>query len=151
MAAKYSRQHCAEMALHWVAYQLGRSGLSTLPTSRNAAGADLFVYGDDCAIALGVQVKGRQTRADVPLGHDLGKIKGAFWVIASNVGSDSPVCYVLTPDEVKSQAIRDNNPSKGTGKHHYWLKPSAFEQEQFVEAWERIVRAIKLQADDVGV
>ena len=151
MAAKYRGQHCAEMALHWVAYQIGRSGLSTLPTSRNAAGADLFVYGDDCAIAIGVQVKGRQGRGDVPLGHDLGKIKGAFWVIASNIGTDLPVCYVLTSEEVKSQATRDKNPSKGTGKHHYWLKPSAFEQEQFVNAWERIDRAIKLQAENIVV
>jgi hypothetical protein len=43
---------------------------------------------------------------------------GDFWVIVTEATSDSPTCYILTPEQVRSMAYRRET----NGKVSYWLQ-----------------------------
>ena len=66
-----------------------------------------------------------------PLGKDLDKIMGDFWVI---VNSEKPRTYILLPDEVRAMAKRAG---KGATVA-YWLETKNYAADEFEETWQRI-------------
>jgi hypothetical protein len=104
-----------------------------MPTSRNARGIDILVYNLDASEVVSIQVKALSKRAPVPLGNDLKKLMGDFWIIVSNL-ENNPECYILSPEEVKAASLmRDKE-----GKVSYWLPLHSYQKPEFREAWSRI-------------
>ena len=104
-----------------------------MPTARNARGIDIVAYDKGGEEYVGVQVKALSKRAPVPLGTDLDKIMGDYWVIINNIIT-SPNAFIMLPGEVKELAHRGEK----EGRVSYWLQPKAYEHESFHEAWGRI-------------
>ncbi|WP_420465821.1 hypothetical protein [Panacagrimonas sp.] len=127
-------QIVGNLGLYWCCYKLSLLGWNAMPTARNARGVDIIAYSSDASRFKGIQVKALSKRNPVPLGKDLEKCMGDFWVIINKVASESPSAFILTPDEVKSSAHRGEK----DGKVSYWLQPSSYEKPEFKEAWGRI-------------
>jgi len=123
------RQHRAILR----SYRLSQLGWNVMPTARNAKGVDLIAYSLDGPSYVGLQIKSLSKRSLVPLGTSLGGIMGDYWVIAYNV-VDSPVAFVMKPDEVKRLAHRGERSNKVS----YWLQPNAYDVDKIREAWDRI-------------
>ena len=69
---------------------------------------------------------------DIPLGTDIEKIMGDFWVIVNSLGTD-PRAYILLPHEVRALAVRNLG-----GKRAYWLPLKQYAVDAFEEQWQRI-------------
>jgi hypothetical protein len=67
----------------------------------------------------------------VPLGKDP-QIDADWVVVCTRVRTDTPKCYVLTPDEVSKLANCDKD------GENYWLEPPQYDTEEFAEQWDRI-------------
>jgi hypothetical protein len=61
---------------------------------------------------------------------------GDFWIIVTNAATDKPVCFIMTPDEVKRLAHRGEK----DGRVSYWLQPNKYHTDEFREKWGRIGR-----------
>ena len=83
---------------------------------------------------LSIQVKSLSKRNAVPLGNDLNKVMGNFWIIVNDAVSEKPNAYILLPDEVTALAHRREK----DGRVSYWLHPKKYAVEAFFEQWERI-------------
>jgi hypothetical protein len=127
-------QITGNVGLYYCCYKLSLLGWNVMPTTRNARGVDIIAYSRDASRFVGIQVKALSKRNPVPLGPTLEKCMGDFWVIVNKVASQTPNSFVLTPLEVKSLAHRGEK----DGRISFWLQPSAYEQPQFKDAWERI-------------
>ncbi len=103
-----------------------------MPTVRNARGSDLIVTDAEETVFFGIQSKALNKRNAVPLGTSLDSLRSEWWIITTHANSDSPICYILTLDEVKQRASQDKNGGA------YWLEPRAYDQEIFREAWGRL-------------
>ena len=119
--------------LNYAGWQLSRRGWHVMPTIRNARGSDLFVTNGDESRFFGVQSKALSKRNPIRLGLSLEDIRSDYWVITVNANTDTPVCYVLSKDDIRRVASRD----KG-GQQAFWLEMRDYEQEEFQEAWDRI-------------
>lgn len=104
-----------------------------MPTARNARGIDVVAYAEDGHRYLGIQVKALSKRVPVPLGDDLDRIRGDYWVVVCNAAT-VPVCHILLPDEVRALAHRGEK----DGRVSHWLQPAAYGIEAFRERWDRI-------------
>ena len=104
-----------------------------MPTARNARGIDIIAYNKSGKKFIGVQVKALSTRNPVPLGQNLDKIMGDFWIVVNNV-TQEPNAFILRPEEIKKRAHRGEK----NGKISYWLQPKAYDKPEFKEAWDRI-------------
>ncbi len=120
-------------ALYHVARELSRKGWHVAITSRNARGADLYVASADETIVHPVQSKGLAKRMPVPLGKSLETLRSDWWIITTSANDDSPICYVMTLEEVKASAFCNLS-----GAEAYWLQPKAYDLPQFREAWHRL-------------
>lgn len=109
------------------------AGWHVMLTIRNAKGSDLIVTDADETIFFGVQSKALSRRSAVSLGLALETLRSDWWVITVNANADSPVCYVLSLQDVRRIATRD----KG-GEQRYWLEPRDYERDEFREAWHRL-------------
>ena len=69
----------------------------------------------------------------MPLGTDIQKIMGDFWVIVNSLGTDHPRAYILLPHEVQALAARDAG-----AKRAYWLPCKQYAVDAFEEQWQRI-------------
>jgi hypothetical protein len=110
--AKRSNHIIGNLGLYFACNRLSLLGWNVMPTARNAAA--------------------------VPLGHDLDRITGDFWIIVANIASGTPESFILTPAEVRERAGRASTGS-------YWLQHSrkdnpsiAYTHPEFREAWARI-------------
>ncbi len=83
---------------------------------------------------LTIQVKSLSKRNPVPLGNDLDKIMGDFWIIANSLGTGKPETFILLPHEVRAMAHRGEK----DGKVSYWLQPKQYAIEEFEEKWDGI-------------
>ncbi len=120
--------------LFHVAWELTRRGWNVMPTVRNARGADLYaapIEDEDGVIAI--QSKALSKRMAVPLGVNLENLRSRWWIITLAANSDSPVCFILTLDEVKSLSSRDKGKQQA-----YWLEPKDYDKPEFREAWHRL-------------
>jgi hypothetical protein len=120
-------------ALYHVARELSRKGWHVAITSRNARGADLYAASADEATVHPLQSKGLSKRMPVPLGNSLEKLRSEWWIITTFAKDHSPICYVMTLDEVKDRAFRNI-----TGTEAYWLPPKEYDIPEFREAWHRL-------------
>lgn len=130
---KLELQVTGNIGLYYTCYMLSRNGWNVMPTARNARGVDIIGYNREATKFIGVQVKALSKRNPVPLGNSLEKVMGDFWVIVNNL-SKSPSAFILIPSEVRALAHRGEK----DGRVSFWLQPSAYDQSQFKEAWERI-------------
>lgn len=121
--------------LYHVARELSRRGWHVMPTVRNARGADLYAASDDESRVLPIQSKALSIRNSVLLGSSLENLRSEWWVITINATTNSPTCYVMTLEEVKSSAQSGVNSS---GKVTYWLQANAYCLEKYREAWHRL-------------
>jgi len=130
---KKDTQVTGNVGLYWACYRLSRMGWNAMPTARNARGVDIIAYNRDCTRTISIQVKTLSKRSPVPLGTSLDKVIGDFWVIVNNVVVE-PSTYVLFPSEIKELAHRGEK----DGRVSYWLQPSVYCVEDYLEAWHRI-------------
>jgi len=124
-------QMLGNVGLYYCCYKLTLLGWNVMPTARNARGVDILVYSRDASCCKTVQVKALSKRSAVPLGSSVEGICGDFWIII-NDAIVRPQAFVLTPDDVKDGAIRNEK----HGKASFWLPARFYEQEQFKEAWQ---------------
>ena len=137
---KKETQIVGNTGMYYVCYQLSRMGWNVMPTARNARGVDVIAYHLDDDEYLGIQVKTLSRRNPVPLGNDLNRILGDFWIVVvlpKPESPDSPVIYVLTPKEVQASSHKGINQK---GEISYWLHPDAYEKDEFRNNWEKIYK-----------
>jgi hypothetical protein len=58
---------------------------------------------------------------------------GDWWIIVSSAAADPPRCFIMTPAEVRSRAVQDQNKDRAR-----WLPPKQYQSEEFRERWDRI-------------
>src|SRR5215467_3165492 len=95
------------VGLYFAAYRLSQMGWNVMPTARNARGIDLLAYDADARRYLGIQVKALSKHAAVPLGKKGVSHLGDWWIIVTDVATDSPECFIMRPEEVRERAERD--------------------------------------------
>src|SRR3954467_9631012 len=93
-------QITGNVGLYYCCYRLSLLGWNVMPTARNARGVDIVAYDKLATTFVGVQVKALSKRDPVPLGNDLQKVMGDFWIIVNSIAKN-PLAYVLLPSEVK--------------------------------------------------
>lgn len=120
--------------LYYCCYKLSLLGWNVMPTARNARGIDIIAYSPDAKSFCGIQVKTVSKRDAIPLGDSLERMMGDYWVLINQMASGSPCAYVLTPDEVRALAHRNER----DGKVSYWLERAGYENEAFRDAWDRV-------------
>lgn len=130
---KLPRQIVGNMGLYWTCFRLSGRGWNVLPTSRNTRGIDIICFRKDGRDTRSIQVKSLSQQSPVPLGLDLNKLMGDFWVIVSSLATGKPRAYILTPEEVRARAVRDKGGNKA-----YWLQPPSYDVVEFEEKWNRI-------------
>ena len=130
---KLEQQIVGNIGLYYVSYRLSQLGWNVMPTARNAKGIDLIAYSLGGPLYVGIQVKSLSKRNPVPLGTNLDRIIGNYWVIVYKV-VDNPVAFIMKPEEVKQRAHRGERANKVS----YWLQPSTYDIDDFREAWNRI-------------
>ena len=115
----------------YVCHRLSKMGWNAMPKTRNAKGPNVVIDSVDGGWTWRLKVRSLSKRDPVPLGEN--PHIDADWVIVCNrLGTDSPGCFVLTPDEVGSLANRDKR-----GKNH-WLEVAQYDTKEFAERWDRI-------------
>lgn len=132
--ARLDHQTVGNVGLYFVWYQLSRRGWNVMPTARNARGVDILVYSHDARRKLSIQVKALSRRNPVPLGTDLERLFGDFFIVCRKVATDAPECFILLPSEVRARAHRGAK----DGRTSFWLQPREYEAKEYREAWERI-------------
>lgn len=105
-----------------------------MPTSRNAKGVDILILSQNASRKISIQVKTLSKRNPVPLGASLDNFIADYVVVCIRNSPDEPVCYVMTPDEVKEHAHRGEK----NGRVGFWLQPPTYENDDYREKWERI-------------
>ena len=130
---KLEAQVTGNIGLYYACYMLSRLGWNVMPTARNARGIDIIAYNRTGTQFIGVQVKALSKRDPVPLGNDLGKVMGDFWIVVNNLTKE-PNAFILLPGEVTALAHRGEK----NGRVSYWLQPTQYDQAKFKEAWQRI-------------
>ncbi len=133
MTPRLDKQVTGNVGLYYGCYQLSLRGWNVMPTARNAKGVDIIIYDSDATNYKGIQVKTLSANSDVPLGASL-SIMGDFWVIVTEVAKGTPKVFVLTPEEVRNGAVKNEK----DGKVSYWLSRKHYEQPRFLEAWDQI-------------
>src|SRR6056297_2675194 len=117
-------------AMHYAAWQLSRKGWNVMLTARNAKGSDLFCAYDDAAVIFGVQSKGLSKRSSLPCGTNLDNLRSDWWIITINAKSESPTCFILALEEIKSLCVQSDPSNSKTGVSAYWLSPRMYDQPQ---------------------
>jgi hypothetical protein len=120
-------------ALYHAARELSRRGWHVAITSRNARGADLYAASADESVVHPVQSKGLAKRMPVPLGISLERLRSHWWIITTFANDATPICYIMTLDEVKARAKCNQ-----TGAEAYWLQPPEYDVPEYREAWDRL-------------
>ena len=92
---KQPPQIVGNIGLYWVCFKLSELGWNVMPTSRNARGIDAICYNMDGTRVCTIQVKSLRKRPAVPLGKDLDKIMGDFWVIVNSLDTGKPRTYIV--------------------------------------------------------
>ncbi|BBM87115.1 hypothetical protein [Candidatus Uabimicrobium amorphum] len=126
-------QVTSNVGLYYVCYKLSLQGWNAMPTARNAKGVDIIAYNSDCSKMISIQVKTLSKRNAVPLGRDLGKVMGNYWIIVNEIDKE-PKTFVLIPEEVKKLAEKREK----EGQVSYWLQVKSYSNEEYFEKWDRI-------------
>lgn len=130
---KANNQITGNIGLYYTCFKLSCMGWNVLPTARNARGVDIIAYNHDSSRFVGVQVKALSKRNPVPIGTNIDKIMGDFWVIIINAMQE-PKAFILLPSEIRKRVHRGEK----DGRVSYWLQPRSYDSKDFSEAWHRI-------------
>lgn len=138
---KNTKNIVSNTALYYVCYRLSDRGWNVLPTTKNTAGIDAVCINHDGTLKVTIQVKGLSAQPattasvspTVPLGTDLAKIMGDFWVIVNSLSTGQPRTYILDPREVRYLAVRDKGKQQA-----YWLPQDRYGVHEHEEQWHRI-------------
>jgi len=130
---RINQQIVGNAGLYYCCYQLSLLGWNVMPTARNARGIDIVAYNAK-GNYVGIQVKSLSKRNPVPLGTDLKKIAGDFWIIINDLKSGKPKAFILKPREVEKMAHRGEK----DGKVSYWLQPKSYDTTAFKDKWDII-------------
>ena len=136
MTKRLPPQIVGNAGLFYVCHKLSALGWNAMPTSRNARGVDVMCFSVDGKKTLLIQVKSLSKRYPVPLGKDLKRLMGDYWVIVTAATGKSPICYILTPAQVRHLAHRNEK----DGKVSYWLQPQSYAVDDYHENWDLIGR-----------
>ena len=135
---KLDNQITGNIGLYYACFKLSCLGWNVLPTSRNARGVDIIAYNHDGTHFFGIQVKALTKRDPVPIGTNLEKIMGDFWIVVNNIANE-PSAFILLPTEIREGVYRGEKDSRVS----YWLQARYYESDTFREAWYRIGRGNK--------
>ncbi|MDE0129671.1 MAG: hypothetical protein OXQ86_08920 [Gammaproteobacteria bacterium] len=125
-------QIVGNIGLYHACYKLSVHNWNVMPTSRNARGVDIICFSLDGARMLSMQVKTLSKSTAVPMGTNLDKIMGDFWIIVAGIAlPDGPITYILLPHEVRALTVQAKTGS-------YWLQHKHYATDAFKEAWGRI-------------
>ncbi len=133
---KSNNQVVGNVGMYFVCYHLSRMGWNVMPTARNAKGIDILIYSQDALKKFTIQVKALSKSSPVPLGGKLTNLFGDFFIICRRLETDTPQCFVLTPEEVQKLAHKGEK----DGKMSYWLQPKHYATSDYLEKWDRIGR-----------
>jgi hypothetical protein len=115
----------------YVCHRLSRKGWDATPATRYSSGPNVVIDSEDAERTWRLKVRSLSKRDLVPLGKDP-DIDADWVVVCTRVRTDSPKCFVMTPDEVSKLATRDKR-----GPSH-WLDQRDYDTEEFAERWDRI-------------
>ena len=114
--------------------QFSDRGWKVTPMAENTKGVDFLIYGQDASWKVAIKVRAFSRRNAVSLGATPDNFLADYLVVCSKVIEDNPECFILTQEEVRELANRNE---KG-GKVSYWLELRDYDAEQFREKWDRI-------------
>lgn len=120
--AKISKHCIGAAALGLAQYKLSLLGWNVIPTSRNSAGADLYIT-DLNGVAHPIQVKGISNTKDWVNASSAGKGVCKWWIIVRGIGGPDEEIFIQTEEEVIAR----------TNKHG-WSEPLP----EARDAWGRI-------------
>ena len=115
----------------YVCHRLSRMGWDATSATRYSSGPNVVIDSEDAERTWRLKVRSLSKRDLVPLGKDP-DIDADWLVVCTRVRTDSPKCFVMTPDEVSKLATRDKR-----GPSH-WLDQRDYDTEEFAERWDRI-------------
>jgi hypothetical protein len=131
MEEKLPQRLVRDAGVFYVCHRLSQMGWNATPSMRYAKCPNVLIESQDSERTRRLKVRSLSKRDPVPLGRD--PLIDADWVIVcTRVRTDSPMCYVLAPDEVSRLATRDKR-----GPNH-WLEQRHYDTEEFAERWDRI-------------
>lgn len=136
-----NKQIIGNQGLHFVAFNLARLGFNVAITARNAKGADILIYNEDCSTIKTVQVKSFTTKLDIKVGQSAersGPIPALicdYWIFV-NLKYTYPRCSIYTKEELQPHVGTDKNPGK-EGKWSWWL-PSRL-PDGCIDQWDKII------------
>lgn len=93
-----NKQITGNTGLYYVSYIISYHGYNTAITSRNAKGADLIVYNEDCSKFTSIQVKTASKSVDFRMGKEISNVICDFWCIVNSVSDklELPSVFILT-------------------------------------------------------
>jgi hypothetical protein len=115
----------------YVCHRLSQLGWNATPTTRYSSGPNVVIDRKDAERTWRLKVRSLSKRDPVPLGKDP-DIDADWVIVCTRVRTDSPKCFVMTPDEVSNLATRDKR-----GPSH-WLDQRQYDTEEFAERWDCI-------------
>ncbi len=127
-------QTVRKIGLSYVHNQLSRRGWEVVSPVRSTRGVDFFANSRNGSHKLTIKVRALSRRSAVPLGATLDNLLADYMVVCRKVIETNPECFILTTEEVKELANRNE---KG-GEVSYWLELRDYETEQFRERWDRM-------------
>ena len=125
-------QLVGNVGLYYICYELSRLGWNVLPTSRNARGIDIVIYGRDAERKHTIQIKSLSEKNPVPVGTKLDSLIAEYLIVCTKVFDEKPEVFVMRIDAIKN---RIHEGIKG-GRKSYWLQPKSY--EEFKDNWEVI-------------
>lgn len=91
---------------------------------------------------LGIQIKSLSKKSPVPLGKNLDKIMGDWWIIINEL-TKTPRACILKPEEIQRLAHRGEK----EGRVSYWLQPRDYAVPEYEEAWSESGEEIKQEGE----
>ena len=131
---KLDRQIVRDAGLSHARAQLSNRGWKATPPTGNAKGVDFLIHGQDASRKPTIKARAFSHRNAVSLGATPDNFLADYLVVCSKVIEDNPECFILTQEEVRGLANRNE---KG-GKVSYWLELRGYDTAQFREKWDRI-------------
>ncbi len=113
-AVSKNNQMVGNIGLFYTCYRLSKLGWNAMPTSRNARGIDIIMYGQDGLKKHTVQIKSLTKKSPVPIGKNLESLFADYLIICKNV-FDNPEMFVTTALGIVICLRREMKTNSGRG------------------------------------
>lgn len=131
---KLDRQTVRNIGLSHARNQLSHRGWKVTPPPGNAKGIDFLIHGQGASRQLTIKVRAFSRCKAVSLGATPDNFLADYLVVCSKVIEDNPECFILTQEEFRELANRNEK----DGRVSYWLELRDYVSERFREKWGRI-------------